>query len=408
MTTGAVTGASTGNLTSPTVRLNKTSTTLLWRNGPRWDGVMPTTTGHRIFTDLTDPTAGPVVDDRQDTRCDIAWNDGTLWVVRGHATTSRISRFSYDNGYTADEAVDDVTVTGITTSNNDNSPVSMYRTPNGHLWVSVMRANNLLLQRSTDGGATWLASAANLNETAVQGPVEMTHFAHNGTTYLLLFGAEDNENDYRTFHIDQDATDISAGEWTDETSALPGLLSGEAGSDDHLCVRSFGNIVYVATKVERTADNNEPIALFVRQPAGTWARHEVVPTGDAGNRPTRPSVVIDGDNGNIYVMWGQINAPHESQYKAVALDSLGDLEAQTATVLLDGPPTYNDGALAPRAPIGSESGLLVVANDFDSDDVWRAMLSIDPVPAGWHVVRDGLLVAAETSVVRDAALVLTA
>lgn len=416
---GVIAEADTSVLASPSGRFNKTST-VLWFNSHqgRWDAVLPRgeTSDHWIAADVTDVGYRLLVDDRADTRCDVAWDDAgkKLWVLRGHGTTSRISRYTYDDAtdsYTVDAAVDDVTVTDITTNNNDNAPVTVYRTPNGHLWVAVMQTGDLLVQRSVDDGESWLASAVSLDEPPIRGPAAMGHFTHGTDTFLLLFSAEDDGGSFHAYRIDQDATDIAAENWTDESASLPAFLTGEDGSDDHLSVRSYNDVVYVATKIENVVGDDEPIALFVRQPAGTWTRYEVVPTADAGGRPTRPALAIDATNEAVYVMYGHILSPREIRYKSAELGDLSDLETSDEVTLLDGSPRFEDGPLTGREPMSGVSDLAVVANDNDGSDLWWAVVSLAgslPVVAGRFVLRDGESVETQTLVVRDGTLVPTA
>ena len=379
--------------------MNKPVTTLTWWNADqsRWDGILPDTTGHRLVTDVGGtPTFGAVVDDRQDARCDIEYDPTTrtLWVMRGHPTAPRLNRYTYSSDtYTLAEG--DVAVPGMTTPNNDDSPVVIHRTPNGHLWTGVMRTNNLLINRSTDGGDSWLASAHNLNSSAKLGLIDFGHFTHDGTTFVLVFACEDDPGVFGVYRIDQAAADITTG-WADETSSLPDLLSGESGPDDHLCVRSFDDHVYAAVKMGRESDNDEPIVLFDRAPAGTWSRYEVVPTAAASTRPTRPSIAIDETNSEAFVLYGHINPPEELHYKVAALDDLGSLAAQTSTALLTGSPGYQDGGLVPNLPVVG-GDLLVVANDYESSAVWRASIELAEAPpaslAGLVTARNGTLTA---------------
>src|SRR5690606_30025025 len=133
----------------------------------------------------------------------------------------------------------------------NNHPSVLYRTPNGHLWISVIRDGNLFVQRSVDGGATWLAAPVSIDASIVPdgGVVAFGHATNDGATSLVLVASENDAGRILVYRIDQDAPSIDAAMWTSESSALPGWVGSER-SDDHISVRSFEDRVYVAYKSE--------------------------------------------------------------------------------------------------------------------------------------------------------------
>ena len=154
----------------------------------------------------------------------------------------------------------------------------MYQTPNGDLWVAVLYAGNLNLQRSRNLGATWLAAPIVVDNTITTsgGVVAMADIVEGGNTQLLVFASENKAGRQLVYRINQNATNLSAGNWTNESAALPAWVGGER-SDDHLSVRSYNNRVYVGFKTEGAAQANEPLmGLLVRQPGGNWSRYTSV------------------------------------------------------------------------------------------------------------------------------------
>ena len=216
----------------------------------------------------------------------------------------------------------EVTVPGMRVDNQsdgaNNHPSTVYQTPNGDLWVAVLYLGNLNLQRSKDLGATWLAAPIVVDATISSdgGVVAMADVVQGGVTQLLVFVSENKSGRQLVYRINQDATDLSASKWTNESAALPAWVGAER-SDDHLAVRSYDNRVYVGFKTEGAAASDEPLmGLLVRQPGGTWTRYTSFFTDD-GRRETRPGVVIDESNNEVYLFYDMINAPNAGAYKRV-------------------------------------------------------------------------------------------
>src|SRR5690606_18315939 len=119
-----ITGASAASLTSPSGRAGK-GQRWAWWTGSRWDGVLPTSSGWRIYTGLgnSTPTAGPVVDSRQAARATAVADGGSVWILRGHTSTPRVTRYTRSGTtYTADGSVTDVAITALAAADGDASP----------------------------------------------------------------------------------------------------------------------------------------------------------------------------------------------------------------------------------------------------------------------------------------------
>jgi hypothetical protein len=324
------------------------------------------------------------VDDSGGTRPDAFWDDAaaTLYVLNSKNSGSFVNTYIYNpatDAYSLD--VDNVKVDGV---DNIANRATIYRTPNGYLWTSMMTDSNpdgLWINRSTDGGRTWDGPVRLLvpNENGQTG---MTHFDHNGTTHLAVVGAEDGaaaDSQFRFLFIDQDSAGWNtAGAWTDESSLLP-AFQGDEHSDDEVSIisDSSGNIYFAAeTEGEAgSASNGDPqLLLMHRTPAGIWTQVTMRRHGDSTESRKRPTVSIDATSNLLYVC--SVNQSRtEIACKAAPLNSLALLETATPTVVFSETGTSFRNNITPRFAVTSTQGLLVLVDDLTNDVIWQHRLS---------------------------------
>lgn len=395
----ALTGADATWLIRPDTTWCKPSIHPVWWNADagRWDAVLPRDTGtsddHYVAMGIEDgtPTFGPAINSQSTTRPDAWWDEmsGTLWVLFGHQSSTTIVRLSYSAGsYTVDGGFP-VTVPGIqieqefsspiASDPNNESPVALYRTPNGDLWVAnTAEFNNgssdprVEVNRSTDNGATW-DTAVNLNSgIGNPGVTVMGHVTDSGTTKLVLYSTRNGGDGVDAYSIDQDAAAITAGNWATET--LPSPVGTET-SDDHACAVTYNGTMYVVYKTT-SPDGAEPlIGLHVRPSGGAWSQHTVVLGPDTSPRPTRPSIVVDSDNAVLYLFYGEISG---SQRVMQMTADLVDLDTWSApAVLISGGGTWSRGVIAPREPVTATSDLALIAYEDGNRDLWVETVTID-------------------------------
>lgn len=377
-TPGAIAGVSTSTLTDPTGRWAKPTKRVSWFDGSNWAAVLPTSTGHRLFTNLSSPTAGTVVDSRTGARPTAVYRDGWLGILRSHPTQSRFSSYNTSSAYAA--LVTDAVVP-LTPANTDQSPIALGRSANGHLWAAMVASNKVSVTRSTDNGATWGAV-----QDVVTGwslfPTGVVSLVPSGTTMVLLATGNDGSG-RAALSIPQAASSYAAASWTTET--LPALASG-AESDDHLSATvAPDGTIYAVAKTTNDAANVQLIYLLKRTTGGTWTSYnvEVAPDDDGGTTPgyTRPGITLAYDK--IVVTYGSIYAPQNISYRTASLSDPSTWSARTA--LLTGP-NYWDGAQLPCATSVRAGGATfpVLAHDTDSGGVVLAWLDSN-VPAAPQV-----------------------
>ncbi|WP_353707593.1 hypothetical protein ABRQ22_17180 [Cellulosimicrobium sp. ES-005] len=331
-----VVGASTASLASPAARWVKGTMRPVWSDGDTWSAILPTSTGHRRYADVDSPSAGAVVDSRQDARLTAVHYGGTTFVLRAHTSSSLFSSF---------DAAWSTIVNGasfpLTAADLDASPIALHRSPNGYLWAAVIAGSGAVqVTRSTDGGATWETPQTVVSfgsETGVVG------FGQSGSTVVLV--ASLNAGVGRAVRsIDQATASITAGSWA--TEALPALPSGVT-SDDHLAVASVpdGRVLAVAKTTDATTSGQPLIYLLARATNGTWTSSTIEPGPDVGGvRYTRPVLTVVGSN--VVVMYGSIEDPKNLTIRTAALSALGTWSTRSA--LFTGP-DWSDSAVLPPA-----------------------------------------------------------
>src|SRR3990172_10264718 len=321
LTTGVIVGSNTSTIRNPGVAVTdnsvlsaytKPNLTRLWYNSfqNRWDGVVPRfddasqssdhfivkdVRGSQTFTDVK-------LEDRDFGRPDLFWDETNrnLYVFGSHPVSSELWRLGYDpdtDTYSFEVGAlgAGVVVPGITHPNDNlggNSPASIYVTPNGDVWVSVMKGDGLLgpglqVQHSADGGATWLAAPITLNPLAMLGVTVWTHFQIQGTTYVGVFAAENGEGGlgasrFYFRYIDQTADPTVLANWIDDS---PPQSVGVEQSDDHVsAARDTAGNMYFAVKTEGGNPTDPLIKLYRRTPTISgerWSQYKVTETQES-------------------------------------------------------------------------------------------------------------------------------
>ncbi len=171
----------------------------LWYNSvqDRWDALMPRldsgTSDHYVLKDVAGSQTFTTIEleDRDFGRPDVFWDEGNqkLYVFSSHPASSEFWRLGYDaasDNYNLEVGAlgAGVAVPGITHPSDcigGNSPGTLYVTPNGHVWVAVMKGGSgLQVQHSADGGTTWMAAPVTLDVNAKLGVTTWIHFENNG------------------------------------------------------------------------------------------------------------------------------------------------------------------------------------------------------------------------------------
>jgi hypothetical protein len=286
--------------------------------------------GHRWIPDLDTRALGAVVDARSAARCTVVHEAGTSYVLRAHTSSSLFS--VYDPAGT--QVVAGAAVP-LSAANLDASPITLHRTPNGHLWAAVLDGAGIKVSRSTNGGATWSAPVT-VVAVATTGAVAL---ATAGTTLVLVATGNDSSGRWvRT--IGQAASSIAASAWSSES--LPAIPSGLT-SDDHLSMIALadGRLIAAAKTTGSTTGAQTLLYSLIRSRAGAWTMQpfEGGPDDIGWTRPVLTRVGTD-----VVVVYGSYAAGRDLVTRRTPIDALGTWSART---LLIAGPDWTDGATIP-------------------------------------------------------------
>lgn len=380
---GAVSGATTSALTDPADRWAKPTMRTSWFDATlgKWRAILPTTTGHRLFT-FDSPggsvTQGAVVDSRQGARVTVFHKDGTTWVLAAAGGTNGAVLRRFNSAWSQIGSDATFTATGLTSL--DAQPVSMIRTDNGHVWAAWIGTNAVRYVRSTDDGATF-GGTGQSGTITVGGITGAVSLAQAGNRVVLLATGNDSGGRW-VQSCSVTASTLASPNWTTET--LPDLATG-ATSDDHLSmtVAPDGRVI-AAAKTTNDGVDTQLIYLLVRSTAGTWTSYdvEVDPdddgTGATAPGYTRPNVTIAYDQ--VVVTYGTIYDPQSLWYRTAPLANPSTWSARQT--LLTGPNYWDGSQLPDAASVRTARGQFpVLAHEADTGDIVLTWMDSNVPPA---------------------------
>ncbi len=350
---GPVAGSDTSTISGGD--FGKPNLSRIWYNSHQnsWDALVPKNDGgvsasdHYIMKDVAGSQIFTAVEleDRNTARADDFWDDGNkkLYVLGSHATQSQFWRVGYDeiaDSYSIElgSTGTGVTVPGVTHADS-NRPASLYVSPNGDVWVAVMKDTALQVQHSDDGGATWMAAPITLDTSVALGVTTWIHFEDQGITYVGVFAGENGEALQVTFfyfwYIDQNADPSLLANWNDDSPNIP-IPVGSERADDHVsAARDVGENQYFAVKTEGGAATDPLIKLYKRTPGGTWAQFTVTETQEVPEQ-SRPSIVVNKETAEIFIYTNDTVGGDGNRMQA-SLGALEDLADAPLTTVFSSP-----------------------------------------------------------------------
>jgi PKD repeat protein len=337
----------------------------LWFNDGAWWGILPDGAGMSFYklvngTLVKQTFAGAQIDTRNASRADVLSDGMTLYVLmyRG-AATSKLHKFSYNPTTKAYTQLSGFPVDVPLAGGKESATLAKDST--GKLWIAydptIPGATAAVCGSVTnlpDAQIRVLWSADHtswsaFNEVVVQTPVcgddLAAVVAFNGRIGVMWSNQKAGNFGFRV-HVDGDP----------ETTWGPVETFG-TNSDDHvhLTVTPEQDIL-AATKAEGNADE---INLYMRSHlTNKWEGPFFITSG-----ATRPVVVYDSDNKDVYVVYTTTSGTSAIGYK----------RAQFADLLFDEPavgllvPGVNlDDATSTKQVVNATTGLLVAAKESDA------------------------------------------
>ena len=392
------------DITGENVWTGKTHTVVWWNSWQsRWDGLIPYDEAGGLLNSgdnwIAKDVNGTVVwtahelDDRSSARMAIFWDDAgkTLYAVGFHDTTSEYWEMTYNSG--TDTYAFGVGVAGLgedvtsisRTSGGSVNPGSIYKYPNGDVWIALLTNGGLILNRRT--GGSWNGSIVNLDSALNQGAVTLNHFVNGGTNYVYVFSSEDGletNAEWNAYFIDEDAAaPFTAGNWTEDTIVAETEFSTE--SDNHVdSVRDNATeSIYIVVKTGDPTTGETLIGVLKRTAAGTYTSHEVYQKqASTADDRTRPCIALDGENGKLYVAYNKQTSGDLDAWYVTA--DLSDLDTWAAETELFSIATRDFGNLrSPQQNFNADPTtdlLFIAAQDAvagdDDDDAYYSLVTI--------------------------------
>jgi hypothetical protein len=401
----------------------------LWFNDGTWWGVLWSTPGKAYHIYRLDRTTqdwwdtGTAADDRSKSRVDVGW-DGTKLYVASHIYTGtgapvtkdsdrgRLYRFSYNSGtdtYTLDAGFPVLVTAG------KSETLVLAKDTTGTLWVTYVESNHVMVNHSLGGNdLAWAtpfvlpgANADTLDKDDIASIIAFD--GHVGImwsrqTYNNLSRPTTDPNPHSggsDCAPDPTVPTCKGSRVASDSDHLASITmnfavhdDGAAGSawtsnaiyassgDDHINLKAYDGHVYAAIKTDGDA---KVIGLLVCKTQTSacrdkndWKHYPVFKTRDnEGNspqarlenlsqgNPTRPLVLIDTENRDLYVFVGlEQFAQFAIQYKKTKLDAINfdPRDPGVSFIRSATDPLINDPT-STKQNVNSTTGLVVLASD---------------------------------------------
>ncbi len=241
----------------------------------------------------------------------------------------------------------------------------------GAVWAAWVQADQVLWQRSTDGGATWSAPTAlhhgHAHPTADDIAAVVTYGTRVGIMWASQVGADDG------YWFVSTAAGAGAPAWSFEEAAFTGAGLG----DDHISIKDVGGQLVAAVKTRSgTASSNPGVVLLRRSTSGVWTN---TPAWVASTRATRPVVTSDGTNVTVSATLPGTGGGQGVFAKVTTLATPGFDTAAKGTAIMMRPTTgdIND-ASSTKDLFTPASGSMVIASDTTTQHYWTSQVAGAP------------------------------
>jgi Bacterial Ig-like domain len=308
-----------------------------------------------------------LVEPRSSARSDVLWDGSRLYVASAPSNTqspnqaAQLKRFSYDKAsksYTLDA--------GFPTSvaSNPLEAIVLDKDTTGRLWVTYTQGNQVYVNRSLTSDSSW--------GTPFVLPVNGTSVDSDDISAVVAFDSKigvmwSNQTDgtfYFATHNDGDPDNV----WQGGVA-----MQGNKYSDDHINLKSLqadsSGRVFAAVKTSvgdiANSDSNAPlIDLLVLGTNGNWK--QPVTFGRVQDDHTRPIVIIDEQNRNLYMFATSSVNGGTIYYKQAGLDNISFAAGKGTPFIESSADTAVNNATSTKQNVNSASGLVVLASDHNS------------------------------------------
>jgi chitodextrinase len=365
----------------------------LWFQDGSWWSLMLSQSDDAVHifelrADHTWRDTGTVVDSRTDSTGDALWDGAAnkLYVAsRSYASAAKLVRLSY-NPLTRQYSVD--TGFPVTISPGGSESITIAKDSTGMLWATFARQSQVWVTHSTTSDTTWAKPfKPPVNGTSVTSDDISSIVTMRGKIGVIWSDQLSNSFRFVT-HVDG-APDTAEG-W----GPLETPLAGTRLADDHINIKNIvsddDGRLYAAIKTSLGDDPSDPstgvlIALLVRTNAGDWSNYTY---GTLGDNHTRPMVLLDETNRQIYVFATAPVGGGSIYYKTSPMSNISFAPGRGSKFVTWPGAVIND-ASGTKQPVNAGSGIVVLASDKWALRYYHSELSLDSrdtqapsVPAG--------------------------
>lgn len=361
----------------------------LWFNDGTWWGVLfnpdgPGDGAYEIYrydqADQTWITTGTLVDERNDSRADALWDGGAgkLYVASSgpksaDAATDETNRGTFSS-YSYEPASDTYTPGSepIPVTDGNVEALVLERDTTGQFWVTFTRNSKVRVNRSLDAtGANWgtpfilqVDGAGNLTSDDISSIISF-----DGKIGVMWSNQTDNTVRFAT-HADGNEEDTAFAE-----EATP--INRPNGADDHINLKSLqadaSGRVFAAVKTSETAQDAPLTLLLVRSQDGTFEEHAF---GTVADNHTRPIVLIDQQNSDLYIFAAAPTGGGTIYYKKTALSNISFEPGRGTPFIQSSTDTDIDDATSTKQNLNGTTDLLVLASDRSTDSYFHNYLDL--------------------------------
>jgi hypothetical protein len=310
------------------------------------------------------------IDNRKSTRpdCHVDSPANKLYLLLASSASSgtKILRLTYANGAWSIDAGFPVLLSSFGFAGESGNV--LVKAKNGELWAFRYKSSQVDGKRSSDGGLTWSPTFTVKSDLYSSGLADAVAFTSGGENYVGVGYSENTSNDGQfgfLLHKDGDPD----GSWTDETNEMPQFSKAE--SDDHISLAvSQNQEIFFVCKTHPLTNSAARIGLLKRSAGGGWQNFVVQNSNDW----TRPAVVIDETNNELYVLATEESSPGHGQYKKCEIGDESSLKNAVTVEIFDDAGFNN--LSVPRHRVNGATELLVCAERNSGDAIWYNLLPI--------------------------------
>lgn len=300
---------------------------------------------------------------RASTHPDVLAEGDQLWIATGGGRpiprgTLALLRYTYDTAAARYVPDHDYPVT-IAIGQDGARSLTLARDDAGRLWAAWVRDGRLTVARTDGNDAMW-TEAGVLPVAGADAPAEAAAMLSYGPTVALVWT-----------HTDSDEVAIAisdteaSGTWRLVTAEIDGLRLPDDELHATVLETDSGPRLFAAVRtslgtLEGVSRGDPQLVLLVVEPDGTSRQHLV---GRIGDGHVRPIVLVDGQNGLVYVVATIAGGENGIYYKASPIDDISFGPGDGTPLMAFDELTDLDGATSTKQTLDSSTGLVVLASD---------------------------------------------